>query len=119
MKQEDAAGGGSHTRAHACDFADDSIATGFRIYFSNVKKKPHGSQDGTPKKKRPERPFFWGSQRLGLTATATGRRTTSSAATAAGGLGVHEAECATVVTIFEFNMHAIQGAQTLRIHENI
>ena len=118
MKQEDAAGGGSHTRAHACDFTDNSIATGFRIYFSNVKKKPHGSQDGTQKKNGQSGRFF-GSQRLGLTATATGRRTTSSAATAAGGLGVHEAECATVVTIFEFNMHAIQGAQTLRIHENI
>ena len=50
MKQEDAAGGGSHTRAHACDFADNSIATGFRIYFSNVKKKPLVSQYGTQKK---------------------------------------------------------------------
>jgi hypothetical protein len=39
MKQEDAAGGGSHTRAHACDFADNSIATGFRIYFSTLSSR--------------------------------------------------------------------------------
>jgi hypothetical protein len=118
LKREDPAGGGSHARAHAHDSAADLIAYGFRVYFCSMKPTAQAAPARqTGKKNGHEGRFF--EQGCESTATATRRRTTGSATTATGGLGVHKTERTAIVTVFEFDVYAIQRAQALRIHEHI